>query len=76
MLLNGSHLGEGAWLASGSVLTEDREIPPWTLAMGIPAKPVRELTEAEIERADNGVVHYLELLEPYRRLFGAGRSTE
>jgi carbonic anhydrase/acetyltransferase-like protein (isoleucine patch superfamily) len=76
MLLNGSRLGEGAWLASGSVLTEGREIPPWTLAMGIPAKPVRELTEAEIERADNGVVHYLELLEPYRRLFGAGRSPE
>jgi carbonic anhydrase/acetyltransferase-like protein (isoleucine patch superfamily) len=75
-LLNGSRLGEGAWLASGSILTEGKEISPWTLAMGIPAKPVRELTESEIERADNGVGHYLELLESYRRLLHAGPSPE
>jgi carbonic anhydrase/acetyltransferase-like protein (isoleucine patch superfamily) len=68
MLLNGSQLGEGSWLASGSILTEGKEIPPWTLAVGIPAKPVRELTPAEIERADRGVDNYLDLIEPYRRL--------
>lgn len=71
-LLNRSRLGEGAWLASGSVLTEGKEIPPWTLGMGIPAKPMRELTEAEIKRADEGVDNYQELRERYRMLFGAG----
>ncbi|HSJ84337.1 MAG TPA: gamma carbonic anhydrase family protein [Acidimicrobiia bacterium] len=76
MLLNGSRLGEGSWLASGSILTEGREIPPWTLAVGIPAKPARELTVAEIERADRGVNNYLELIEPYRRLFGAVPRSE
>jgi carbonic anhydrase/acetyltransferase-like protein (isoleucine patch superfamily) len=70
-LLNGSRLGEGSWLASGSVLTEGREIPPWTLAVGIPAKPLRELSDAEIKRANEGVDHYLGLIEPYRRLFSA-----
>ena len=75
-LLNRSRLGEGAWLASGSVLTEGKEIPPWTLGMGIPAKPVRELTEAEIERADEGVDHYQELMERYRHFFGGGSATE
>ena len=57
--LNGSVLGEGAWLAAGSVLTEGKTIPPWTLAMGIPAKPVRELTEAEIDAQSQGVEIYL-----------------
>lgn len=71
-LLNRSRLGEGAWLASGSVLTEGKEIPPWTLAMGIPANPVRELTEAEVRRADEGVDHYLELMERYRQVFDDG----
>lgn len=75
-LLNGSRLGEGSWLASGSILTEGREIPPWTLAIGIPAKPARELTEAEIERADRGVNRYLDLIEPYRRLLEAGPPSE
>jgi carbonic anhydrase/acetyltransferase-like protein (isoleucine patch superfamily) len=75
-LLNRSHLGEGAWLAAGSVLAEGKEIPPWTLGMGIPAKPVRELTEAEIARQDEGVDHYQELMERYRGLFGSGSATE
>jgi carbonic anhydrase/acetyltransferase-like protein (isoleucine patch superfamily) len=75
-LLNRSRLGEGAWLASGSVLAEGKEIPPWTLGMGIPAKPLRELTKAEIERADEGVDHYKELMEGYRGVFGAESATE
>lgn len=67
--LNGSEIGEGAWLASGSVLPEGKKVPAWTLAMGIPAKPVRDLTTEEIRRADEGVDHYLELLTAYREIF-------
>lgn len=69
MALNRSSIGEGAWLAAGSVLPEGKTIPPWTLAMGTPAKPVRELTEAEIAHADDGVEHYLELAAAYREIF-------
>ena len=68
--LNGSHMGEGSWLAAGAVLTEGRTIPPWTVAAGIPAKPLRELTDDEKARADEGVDHYLEFGEAYRRLLG------
>lgn len=67
-VLNRSSIGEGAWLAAGSVLTEGKTIPPWTLAMGIPAGPVRELTHDEITRADQGVDHYLELAAAYREI--------
>lgn len=70
--LNRSVVGEGAWLAAGSVLAEDRAIPPWTLAVGIPARPVRELTEDEIERAATGVDHYVEVASAYRKVLGAG----
>ena len=66
--LNRSRIGEGAWLAAGSLLPEDKTIPPWTLAMGTPAQPVRDLTEEEIARADRGVDHYLELLAAYREI--------
>jgi carbonic anhydrase/acetyltransferase-like protein (isoleucine patch superfamily) len=71
--LNRSTVGEGAWLAAGSVLTEGNEVPPWTLAVGVPARPVRELTEAEIAHADEGVDHYLELAAAYREIFTGGR---
>lgn len=69
-VLNGSSIGEGAWLAAGSVLPEGKAVPAWSLAMGIPAKPVRDLTEDEIAHADEGVDHYLELAAAYREIFG------
>jgi carbonic anhydrase/acetyltransferase-like protein (isoleucine patch superfamily) len=68
--LNRSTVGEGAWLAAGSVLAEGAAIPPRTLAMGVPAKPVRELTDDEVARADEGVDHYLELAIAYREILG------
>lgn len=67
--LNNSRVGEGAVLAAGSVLAEGKEIPPWTLAMGVPARPIRELTEAEIRKHDEGVDHYLLLADIYREIF-------
>ena len=69
--LNGSVIGEGAWLGAGSVLGENKKIPPWTLAVGVPAKPIRRLTEAEIRRADEGVEHYLALTAEYREIFAS-----
>ncbi len=68
-VLNRATVGEGAWLAAGSVLPEGKTIPPWTLAMGMPARPVRDLTPEEIEHADHGVDHYLELADAYREIF-------
>lgn len=65
LALNGSVLEEGAWLAAGSVLPEGRRVPAWTLAVGTPARPLRELTEDEIERQRSGVQTYLRLRDVY-----------
>ena len=65
-VLNGAVMGEGSWLAAGSILTEGREIPPWMLAVGIPAKPVRPLSPEEIAAQSEGVDHYLAFAEAYR----------
>lgn len=70
VVLNRATLGEGAWLAAGSVLPEGHTIPPWTLAMGTPARPMRDLTPDEIARADEGVDRYLGLARRYREIFG------
>lgn len=66
--LNGSILGEGSWLAAGSLLPEGKSIPPWTLAVGIPAKPIRDLSPEEIERQRDGVADYQQLREAYKAL--------
>jgi len=69
-VLNGAVMGEGSWLAAGSLLAEGTEIPPWTLALGVPAKPVRELTEAEIARQRSGVAEYQRFAVAYLTRLG------
>ncbi len=68
LVLNGSAMGEGAWIAAGSVLPEGRRIPDWMLAVGSPARVVRELTPDEIERQSDGVETYQQLAALYRQL--------
>jgi len=64
--LNNSVMGQGSWLAAGSLLPEGSVIPAWTLAVGTPAKAVRDLTEDEIARQRDGVATYLEYAALYR----------
>jgi acetyltransferase-like isoleucine patch superfamily enzyme len=51
VLLPGVQVGEEAFVAAGALVT--RDVPARTLVMGSPAKPVREISEAD-------------LLEPWR----------
>ena len=66
LVLNGAEWGEGAWLAAGSLLPEGKSIPPWTLAVGTPARPLRELTDSERSRQADGVVEYQRLRGLYK----------
>lgn len=40
IILPGVTIGEGAVVAAGAVVSKD--VPPWTVVAGIPAKPIRE----------------------------------
>jgi len=42
-ILKGVRIGRGAVVAAGSVVTKD--VPPWTLVAGVPAKEIRPLEE-------------------------------
>ncbi|MDH3518037.1 MAG: gamma carbonic anhydrase family protein, partial [Acidimicrobiia bacterium] len=65
VVLNGAVVGEGAWVAAGSVVMEGATIAPWSLAVGTPARFLRELTREEIARQDAGVEEYLRLARVY-----------
>ena len=41
MVLKGVTIGEGATVAAGAVVTKD--VPPYTLVAGVPAKPIKSL---------------------------------
>ena len=67
ILLDGSVLGEGAILAAGALLPEGAKVPPGQLAVGIPAKVVRPVTQIERDRIIEGAKIYLELMAAYQR---------
>jgi carbonic anhydrase/acetyltransferase-like protein (isoleucine patch superfamily) len=47
VVLDNADVGECALVAAGAVVREDFVVPPGTMAAGVPAKIVRELTEEE-----------------------------
>ena len=58
-ILTGAKIGERAIIAAGAVVREGQEIPPDTLAMGLPAQVKREVTPADLERVRSGREGYV-----------------
>lgn len=58
VVLSGAKIGECSVVGAGSLVPGGKEIPPRTLAMGSPAKVVRQLTEEDIENFSKMAQHY------------------
>ena len=48
VILNGAKIGAGSLIGANALVPEGKEIPPGVLAVGSPAKVVRELTPEQI----------------------------
>jgi carbonic anhydrase/acetyltransferase-like protein (isoleucine patch superfamily) len=70
IVLNGATIGEYALVGAGSLITENKVIPPYTLVLGSPAKVVRELTEADLERMKRTTDSYVTKGQEYRKELG------
>lgn len=66
ILLNGAEIGEYTLIGAGSVVTENTKFPPYTLALGTPAKVIRELTDADLERMSRTTLGYVAKGKEYR----------
>ncbi|PQP82016.1 gamma carbonic anhydrase family protein [Paenibacillus sp. PCH8] len=66
ILLNGADIGEYTLIGAGSVVTENSKIPPYTLALGTPAKVIRELTDADLDRMSRTSLGYVTKGKEYR----------
>ncbi len=67
VLLTGSKVGRHCIIGAGAVVKEGQEIPEGSIAVGVPAKVIRTVTERDIERILNNAKSYLELA---RKHFG------
>ena len=66
VVLNGAKVGAGAIVGAGAVVTEGMEIPAGHLAVGVPAKVLRELTASDAKRLAQTARHYVLAAQAYR----------
>lgn len=67
IVLNGATVGEGAIIGAGSLVKAGAEIPPYTLAVGSPAKVVRELEKNKDGNDKAPYKEYMKIAEAYRK---------
>ena len=65
-VLHGARIGKGAMVAAGALVPMGREIPPYSLAVGVPARVVRMLTPEEIEHNEKNAAEYVAEAWEYR----------
>ena len=67
-VLDGASIGSGSLVAAGALVPEGAEIPDGHLAMGIPARVVRPVSEEETQRILHTAEHYVKLKNSYLKL--------
>jgi carbonic anhydrase/acetyltransferase-like protein (isoleucine patch superfamily) len=71
-VLDGAVVERGAQIGAGAVVAPGHRIPAGHLALGIPARVARPLTEEESRRIAETVERYAALKERYREVLGSG----
>ncbi len=66
IILDRAVIGEEAVIGAGAVVTEGTTIPPRTLALGVPARVVRPLSEEDLARIRLGTAWYVENARLYK----------
>jgi carbonic anhydrase/acetyltransferase-like protein (isoleucine patch superfamily) len=67
-VLNGARIGEEAIVGAGALVAPGTVIPPRMLALGIPAKPVRDLVEKDFTMIRHIRENYLKLMTIYKQM--------
>lgn len=65
VVMDGAKVGPQSLVAAGALVSPGVEIPPRSLARGVPARVVRALTDAELEHLVYSSQHYVDLKKIY-----------
>jgi len=68
VVLNGAVVEEGAQVGAGALVAPGKVVPAGWLVMGVPAKPVRQMSAEELEDIRRNAREYVDL---WRRDYGA-----
>ena len=69
IILNGAKIGTGSIIGAGSLVLENQQIPPYSLAVGSPAKVIRSLDKSVIETHQKWAQKYVLLSRKHRQKY-------
>lgn len=61
IIMDGAHIKSNCIVGAGALVSQGKEFPERSLIVGTPAHVVRELTEDELRKAHENVLHYIEI---------------
>ena len=67
IVFNGAKVKEGSLIGMGAVVLANVEVPPHTVVVGIPARPLRMMTDAEFKRIRTQTENYAKLAQRYKK---------
>jgi len=66
IVMNHAAIGASSIVGAGAVVPEGMEVPPGSMAVGVPARVVRPLSDAEREAVRQSARHYVDLIDAHR----------
>jgi len=67
VVMNGARIGRGSVVGAGAVITEGKEFPEYSLIIGAPARVIRTLDSAQVERMGSAARFYVANGERYAK---------
>jgi len=61
IVLSNSEIGEDSVVGAGSLVTEGKKFPPKSLIIGSPARKIKEITDADMEKLKRAAEKYINL---------------
>jgi len=65
IILDGAKIGKHVVIGAGALVPPGKEIPDYSLVLGVPGKVARELSEEEVEWTKKNAEVYMELAEKH-----------
>ena len=65
IVMDNAIIGEGSIIAAGALISPNTIVKPRTLMIGMPAKPIRKVTDEEYEYIIESAEHYIEYSKKY-----------
>jgi len=59
IVMNGARIGRGSVVGAGSVITEGKQFPEYSLIIGAPARVIRTLEPAQVEKMGDAARPYM-----------------